>query len=107
MIKKKVTAAETLRMNIELADNGIIIRNPDIEDEVILAMQKGEWIDHGGVERGAWTNYVDHSDEHRAVGKIIYNWLMDVLLQNQDPNEIITTGFQLEINAKCEGRAMR
>jgi CHAT domain-containing protein len=85
MSKKKVTAAETLRMNIELADNGIIIRNPDIEDEVILAMAKDKWSEDNS----------HHDDEYRAVGKIIYNWLMDVVLQNQDPNEIITTGFQL------------
>jgi hypothetical protein len=95
MSKKKVTAAETLRMNIEMADNGIIIRNPDIEDEVILAMHKGEYCD-----------MIDHTDEHRSVGKIIYEWLMNVVLPDQDPNVIITTGFQLEINAKCEGRSM-
>ena len=29
---------EKMRMNIELADNGIIIRNPECEDEVTLAM---------------------------------------------------------------------
>lgn len=96
MNKKKVTAAETLRMNIELADNGIIIRNPDCEDEVTLAMEKGDRTDN-----------IDHSDEHKAIGQKLYDWLMNVVIQEQDPNEIITTGFQLEINAKCEGRAMR
>jgi len=105
MSKKKTTAAETLRMNIELADNGIIIRNPDCEDEVTLAMQKGEWVDQGGVQKGAFYNHFDHTQEHQAIGRKIYDWLMNVVLLEQDPSYIITTGFQLEINAKCEGRA--
>ena len=34
MAKKQATArAEYLKMNIELADNGIIIRNPELEHE--------------------------------------------------------------------------
>ena len=47
---------EKMRMNIELADNGIIIRNPENEDEVTLAMEKGEWTDN-----------LDHSDEYKAI----------------------------------------
>jgi hypothetical protein len=93
MSKKKVTAAETLHMNIELADNGIIIRNPDCEDEVTLAIENNGSCDN-------------HGNEYRAIGWKLYDWLMNVVLQDQDPNEIITTGFQLEIIAKCEGRSM-
>ena len=100
MIKKKVTAAETLRMNIELADNGIIIRNPDCEDKVTLAMESG-------VHKSEGYGYdIDHTQECKAIGRKIYDWLMNVVLLEQDPNEIITTGFQLKINAKCEGREL-
>lgn len=43
MSKKQATApAECLKMNIELADNGIIIRNPDEEDEVTLALHRDD-----------------------------------------------------------------
>ena len=38
MAKISNNPKEKMRMNIELADNGIIIRNPDCEDEVTLAI---------------------------------------------------------------------
>ena len=44
---------EKMRLVIEFADNGIILRNPDCEDEVTLALAKGEW-----------TDSIDHSDEY-------------------------------------------
>ena len=97
MTKKKTAAAETLRMHIELADNGIILRNPDCEDEVTLAAHNGN----------PKTGYdLDFINESRAIGNKIYRWLTDVVLQEQNPDEIIVTGFHLEISAKCEGRAM-
>lgn len=49
MAKTVKEPMEKMRMNIELADNGIIIRNPENEDEVTLAVEKetadGMW--HG------------------------------------------------------------
>ena len=78
-------------MNIELADNGIIIRNPDEEDEVTLAMEKGEW-----------TDSIDHSDEYKAIGKKIYSWLMDVVIQEH--TDFIITNFDIDVVATCKGR---
>ena len=93
MNKKKTTEPMTLQMTIELADNGIIIRNPECGDEVTLALEKG-----------GYTECIDHSDEYTAIGKKVYDWLINILLAEQDPREIITTGFDLNIVACCCGR---
>ncbi len=93
MNKKKTTEPMTLQMTIELADNGIIIRNPECGDEVTLALEKG-----------GYTECIDHSDEYKAIGKKVYDWLINILLAEQDPREIITTGFDLNIVARCSGR---
>ena len=82
-----------MKMSIEMADNGIILRNPDCEDDVTLALEKGEW-----------TDCIDKSDEYKAVGQKVLDWLMNVVLGDSDPNEIIVTGFDIDINAKCFGR---
>ena len=82
---------EKMRMNIELADNGIIIRNPDCEDEVTLAVEK-EAAD------GMW-----YGSEERAIGKKIYSWLMDVVIQEHE-GELIITNFDIEVVATCKGR---
>ena len=42
MAKVTNNPKEKMRMNIELADNGIIIRNPDEEDEVTLALHRDD-----------------------------------------------------------------
>ena len=80
-----------MRMNIELADNGIIIRNPDCEDEVTLAVEK-EAAD------GMW-----HGSEERAIGHKIYSWLMDVVIQKHE-DELIITNFDIDVVATCKGR---
>ena len=95
MTKKQVTApAECLKMNIELADNGIIIRNPDEEDEVILAMEKGYR-----------SEQIDHSDEYRAIGKKIYSWLMDEVMDKH--RDFIVTNFDIDVVATCKGHEFR
>ena len=91
-MKKKSSDTMTMRLNIELADNGIIIRDRDCSDAITLATAKGDWHNE------------DHSDEHTAVGKRVYEWLMDVVLGESDPSEILVTGFDLDINARCIGR---
>ena len=91
MAKVTNNPKEKMRMNIEMADNGIIIRNPDCEDEVTLAMEKGEW-----------TDSIDHSDEHKAIGYKVYHWLMDVVLEKH--TDFIITNFDIEITATCKGR---
>ena len=85
---------EKMRMNIELADNGIIIRNPDCEDDVTLAVTTGDY-----------NMNIDHSDEYKKIGRRIYNWLMDVVIQDH-ASELIITNFDIDITATCKGRPM-
>ena len=86
-------------MNIELADNGIIIRNPENEDEVTLAMNGG------GTRKADGYGYdIDHTEEYRAIGKKIYDWLTDVAVP-EHADHWITTGARLSIKAELEGRA--
>ena len=88
---------EKMRMNIEFADNGIIIRNPDCEDEITLALQ-------GRAERtGDYDYHFDHSDEYKKIGRKIYGWLFDVVLP-EHASELLITNFDLEIVATCKGR---
>ena len=87
-----------MRMNIELADNGIIIRSPENEDEVTLAMNGG------GTRKAEGYGYdIDHTDEYKAIGKKIYDWLMDVVIQEHD-TELIITNFDIDVVATCKGR---
>ena len=92
MSKKQVTApAESLKMNIELADNGIIIRNLECEDDVILATSK----DYGSAG-------IDHDDEYKAIGKKIFDWMYNDLLGKME--DFIVTNFDIEVQAKAKGR---
>ena len=90
MAKVTNNPKEKMRMNIELADNGIIIRNPENEDEVTLAMEKGEWTDN-----------IDHSDEHEAIGKKVYDWLLNEVVNNH--TDFIITNFDIDVVATCKG----
>ena len=95
MSKKQATApAECLKMNIELADNGIIIRNPENEDEVTLAMNKGEIGD---------TIYDD--DIYKAIGKKVYDWILGVVMEEH--TDFIITNFDIDITATCKGREFK
>lgn len=80
-----------MKISIELADNGIIIRNPDREDDVTLALSRGQYGE-------------DRTDEHNAIGKMVLDWLMNVVLTEQNLSLILPTGFDIDINAKCFGR---
>ena len=91
MSKKKTTEPMAMKMVIEFADNGCILRNPDCEDDVTLALSRGEYGE-------------DHTDEYQKIGKRVYDWLANVVLGEQDPREIITTGFDIDIHARCFGR---
>lgn len=91
MAKVVSNPMEKMRMNIELADNGIIVRNLDSEDDVTLALEK--IVDFSS----------DHSDEFRLIGEKIYSWLTDVvILAHKD--ELIITDFDIDIVATCKGR---
>lgn len=89
---------EKMQLVIEFADNGIILRNPDLKDEVTLALDgpiypKAEGF---GFE-------VDHRDEHKAIGKKIYDWLVDDVMPEYSA-DFIPTGADLEIVATLNGR---
>ena len=81
-------------MNIELADNGIIIRNPNEEDEVTLAITS---------EARTIYNDKDLSNEYKAIGKKVYDWLLDVVIQEHE-SDLIITNFDIEVQAVAKGR---
>ena len=90
MAKVTNNPKEKMRMNIELADNGIIIRNPDEEDEVTIAQTALNFHEK------------DNINEYQAIGKKIYDWLLDVVIQEH--TDFINTNFDIDITATCKGR---
>lgn len=89
---------EKMQLTIEFADNGIILRNPECEDEVTLALT-GK-----GTHKPEGYGYdIDHSDEYRAIGKKIYDWLTEVAVVEHS-DYFITTGAELDITATLNGR---
>ena len=82
MAKTDNRPKEKMRLTIEFADNGIILRNPDSEDEVTLAVHP----DTGYNPKGA-----DYSEEYKAVEDHSYDW--------------ISTGAELSITATLCGMA--
>lgn len=97
MAKTVKEPMEKMRMNIELADNGIIIRNPDCEDDITLAITS---------EARTIYNDKDLSNEYKAIGRKIYDWLLDVVVQEHE-DELIITNFDIDVVATCKGRAMQ
>ena len=95
MSKKQATApAECLKINIELADNGIIIRNPDCKDDITLAITS---------ETRTIYNERDLTNEYKAIGKKIFDWLLDVVIQEHE-DELVITNFDIDVVATCKGR---
>ena len=88
---------EKMRLTIEFADNGIILRNPELEDEVTLALIKEK---HKEVGYGY---DIDHTEEYRVIGKKIYDWLTEVAVVEHS-DYFITTGAELDITATLNGR---
>ena len=97
MAKISNNPKEKMRMNIELADNGIIIRKPDCEDEVTLAITS---------DARTIYNDKDLSNEYKAIGQKVYDWLLDVVIQEHE-DELIITNFDIDVVATCKGRAMQ
>ena len=93
MAKTVNNPKEKMRMNIELADNGIIIRNPDEEDEVTLAITSNDYINR---------DEHDLKNEYQAIGKKIYDWLLNVVIE--DHTDFIITNFDIDVVATCKGR---
>ena len=97
MAKVTNNPKEKMRMNIELADNGIIIRNPDCEDDITLAITS---------EARTIYNEKDLSNEYKAIGRKIYDWLFDVVIQEHE-GDLIITNFDIDITATCKGREFK
>lgn len=97
MAKISNNPKEKMRMNIELADNGIIIRNPDCEDDVTLAITS---------EARTIYNDKDLSNEYKAIGRKIYDWLLDVVIQEHE-DELTITNFDIDVVATCKGRVIQ
>ena len=94
MAKTVNNPKEKMRINIELADNGIIIRNPECDDDVTLAITS---------ETRTIYNEKDPTNEYKAIGKKIYDWLLDVVIQEHD-DELVITNFDIDIVVTCKGR---
>ena len=90
------TIKEKMQLNIEFADNGIILRSPECKDDVSLALAKE-------LGPNGYQINIDHSDEYKAIGKKVYDWLMDVVVEDH-AHELICTGAELDITATLTGR---
>jgi hypothetical protein len=88
---------EMMRLAIEFVDNGIMLRNLDCEDEVLVALH------HATRKESGHGFDFDHSDEYRVIGRSIYNWLIDEAAA-EHADEWITTGAELDIVATLYGR---
>ena len=91
---------EKMRLTIEFADNGIILRNPELEDEVTLALtKKTEYAKD--VYRSCY-DFV-HDEEYNIIGKKIYDWLVEVVVSEYS-GTWVSTGAELDITATLTGR---
>ena len=97
MTKTDNRPKEKMRLVIEFADNGIILRNPDCLDDVKLALMGN------GLLQKAYGYDADHTEEYKAIGKDIYDWLTEVVVTDHS-SEIIATGAELSITATLNGR---
>ena len=98
MAKTTNNPVETMRLDIEFADNGIILRNPDFEGYVTLALTKEIPLEVGHCD-------IDQTEVYCAIGKKIYEWLTDEACNHADHWE--STGANLHIihiKAELTGR---
>ena len=91
---KRIRQLEVMYLNIELADNGIIIRNEANEYDVTLALEKDEMFNDEKDRR---------QDIYKAIGEKVYDWLIDDLARKQS-DKIVITHFGVEIGVECIGR---
>ena len=94
--RKKIELAEvdSMKMNIELANNGIIIRQNLNALSAMLAVGTG--LD-GAIR--------DCDQEHQAIGRYIFNWLMTVRNKRgeEHQDDFFITNFDIEVRCKCQG----
>lgn len=91
---KRSEKFEFMNLDIELADNGIIIRNEANEDEVTLALERDRRFNDEKDSR---------QDIYKAIGEKVYDWLMDDVINKQSAN-LLVTHFDVEIIVECKGR---
>lgn len=91
---KRSHKIEVMNLNIELVDNGIIIRNGADEDEVTLALERDERFNDEKDRR---------QDIYKAIGEKVYDWLIDYVV-NEQSDELIVTNFELDICVECVGK---
>lgn len=91
---KRSNQLEVMNLNIELADNGIIIRNKANEDEVTLALERDERFNDEKDRR---------QDMYKAIGEKVYDWLMDDVV-NKQSDKLVVTHFDVNIGVECIGR---
>ena len=89
---------EKMQLTIEFADNGIILRNPELEDEVTLALTT----ETTSTSLARVCDF-DHTEEYRAIGKKIYDWLTEVAVA-EHADYWVSTGAELDIVATLTGR---
>ena len=84
-----------MQLTIEFADNGIILRDPDCEDDVTLALT-GKGMQQEGYG-------YDHTEEFKAIGRRVYEWLTEVVVAEYS-GYWTATGAELNIVATLTGR---
>lgn len=77
---------ERIQFKIEFADNGIIIRNEDMMDEIKLALISN-----------------NHAEEYRIIGEKIYYWLVSYVIP-EHADYWTAVGAELDITATLIGR---
>ena len=98
MAKIENRPKEKMQLTVEFADNGIILRNPELEDEVTLALTVK------GIRKPEGYGYdIDHTDEYKAIGRKVYEWLTNVAVVEHS-DYWIATGAELDIVATLTGR---
>lgn len=96
MEEKKQTEPDVLRISIDLANNGVIIRNPDDEGDVQLVLYKPHCENSFSTESA-------HDDEYKEIGKRIVFWMYNAVLEMHS-DELNVTGFNMEVAVSCIGR---
>ena len=86
------------KLTIEFADNGIIVRGPNSEDDVTLALTGKSTGTIFGDQRGE-----DHTEEYKAIGKRLYDWLNNVAIP-EVKDSWISIGAELDITVTLQGR---
>lgn len=100
-MKTKDIKNEKMTFSIEFADNGIIIRGADHPDDVRLVLTGP-----GTRKKDDYGYDINHDEEHKAIGRIIYQWLMDAVVPEAAAFDFLMTGAKLDIEATIEGRHM-